>query len=318
MYLYTHVTAQVCTNRHWSLQRETANLLRYNPVHVTDPPKLLICSDLWQLRNNLISRNAVFCPWLHNSLVYYFWTYFISSLAWCRMYSSVGTQVWMFLGDPVAKAEVSSHRYLMLLWLHGATGAHPPVAWARVALQSGVSVPLGIPTSRAWQSPGRSDEPLLRDVTPPWVTGPAKDELYAAVWIWRGRARGCRDRGGRAWCPAPAGRRSSALANACGRSAGACWWQAALGWIPAKRATVVPGCLGHRTPPARASQVWVKEVTLSQTPRWSWPSLPGSRLTGYERGCSQHVLNDTLQRDVVRDVEVRPVGLNFFFFSFLP
>lgn len=61
----------------------------------------------------------------------------------------------------------------------------------------------------------------------------------------------------------------------------------------------------------------MKEVTLSQTPRWSWQSLPGSRLTGYERGCSQHVLNDTLQRDVVRDVEVRPVGLNFFFFFFL-
>lgn len=121
---------------------------------------------------------------------------------------------------------------------HGATGVHPPVAWARAILQSGVSVPLGIPASRARQSPARPDEPLIRDATPPWDTGPAKDELYAALWIWRRRARGCRDGGGRARCPAPAGRRSSALANACGRSAGACWW-------PAGCSRLNPGYVGR-------------------------------------------------------------------------
>lgn len=205
---------------------------------------------------------------------------------------------------PHREAELPSRRYRLLLWLPGATGVRLPVAWARVVLQPGISVPLGIPTSRVCQSPGRSEEPLLRDVTPPWDTGPGKDELSAAVWIWRGCGGGCGDRGGRAWCPAPAGRRSSALANACGRSAGACWWEAALSWIPAKCATVVPGCSWRSKPPAPKRQLWGKEVMLSQTRPWQ--SLPSSRLTGkgsgYERGCSQRVLNHTLQYDVVRDV----------------
>lgn len=81
---------------------------------------------------------------------------------------------------------------------------------------------------------------FLWDMILPWDTGCGNGELYATIWIWHRCASGCCDRCGTAWCPAPTGQQSSALANAHGRSTGACWWHAALSWNPAKSAVVVP------------------------------------------------------------------------------
>lgn len=170
MCIYTHMQTYLYIQIYTSLSKPRLQTFCMTLNVWNWPPKLLICSDLPQFRNNLISRNEVFFLQLHDSLVYYYIIYFIRRVTWCRMCLSIGAQVWMLLRDPLAKAEIASHGYLLLFWLRSATGVHLLISRACVTLQLDASVPLHILISRLCQSPGQSDRPLLWDMTPPWDT----------------------------------------------------------------------------------------------------------------------------------------------------